>query len=99
LLAGRGVERHLTRPKGTTMTATQITHAFEIGCRYGCRAAGDSDIIYRYTVVDRTAKFITVVDDYGRRRRCGVKTHNGIEWAEPEGQYAWSPSIVANRPE
>jgi len=77
----------------TTATATQ----FEVGQTYTTRSACDYDCIFIFTVIKRTAKFITVVDKFERETRCGVKTWNGVECAYPMGQYSMAPVISADR--
>jgi hypothetical protein len=75
-------------------TATQIK-AFEVGKTYSTRSACDYDCVFSYTVVKRSAKFITVRDKFGKGTRCGVSEWNGAESAFPEGRYSMAPSIQA----
>ena len=79
---------------------------FKVGNTYTARSACDYDTVYSWTVTARTAKFITLVEDYGTRfegetKRVGVKVsaENGIEWALPDGSYSMCPVIIADRPQ
>jgi hypothetical protein len=83
----------------TTATATK-THTFQVGTTYTTRSACDSDCIFRFTVIKRTAKFITVLRDNGADGeliRVGVKTDDRGEWALPFGSYSMAPVIRADR--
>lgn len=71
---------------------------FEVGRTYECRAMSDWDTVYSFTVVARSAKFITTTDRWGDRRRGGVWESNGAEWATPHGRYANCAVIRADRP-
>ena len=54
------------------------------------------DYIWRFLVIKRTAKFITVRDiATGDVSRCGVRAWNGSEYANPLGSYSMAPSIDA----
>jgi hypothetical protein len=77
----------------TIATATQ----FEVGQTYTTRSACDYDCIFYFTVIKRTAKFITVRDRFDRETRCGVMTFDGLERAYPTGRYSMAPVISADR--
>jgi hypothetical protein len=81
-----------------TITATkeQDMITFQPGTTYSCRSICNYDTIFSYHVISRTAKFITVDDGY-RVKRVGVKVHDGIEYANPDGVYSMCPSIYADR--
>lgn len=68
---------------------------FQIGTSYD---TGRGDYVWTYTVIARTAKFITIVDQYGEQARVGVRVHNGEEWASPMGSFSQAPVISAGRP-
>lgn len=70
---------------------------FEIGQTYSTRSSCDWDTIFSWTVIKRTAKFITVDDGYGEIKRVGVKVWNGVESAMPYGNYSMSPVIRAGK--
>ena len=71
---------------------------FQVGHTYRTRSACDWDCIFSYTVVSRTAKFLTLDDGY-QVRRVGVRVWDGRETASPEGRYSMSPLITADREE
>ena len=77
----------------TTATATK----FEIGQTYSTRSACDYECVFSYTVIKRSAKFLTVRDKYGKELRCGVKDFDGVERAFPEGRYSMAPQISSDR--
>ena len=73
---------------------------FEVGKTYGVRSICDSDCIFWFKVVKRTAKTVTITDGRDTWRR-------GI-WMDPEwfgdnevirplGKYSMSPILVAGR--
>jgi hypothetical protein len=72
--------------------------SFKIGDTYECRAYSNYDMVYQFTVVSRTAKFVTFRDRFGETRRVGVWESNGVEWASPYGKYANSATISAASP-
>lgn len=80
----------------TTHHKEPAMNTFQIGTTYTCRSSCNWDTIFAYTVISRTAKFITLTD--GREtKRVGVKMSDGVEIAEPEGRYSMSPVIYADR--
>ena len=81
----------------TTTTETTTITAFEIGGTYTARSACNSDCIWEWTVIKRTAKFITIEDDHGKISRVGVRVSDGSETADPMGRYSLSPVIRADR--
>ena len=74
------------------MTTTE--QAFQIGSIY---STGESrDYVWRFKVIKRTAKFITVQDILsGETRRVGVTNYGRGEIAYPLGTYSMCPSITA----
>ena len=79
-----------------TATATN-TAAFAIGTTY--TTGRGADYVWTFTVIARTAKFITVEDKYGEVTRVGVKNYDGREIALPLGTYSMAPVISSDRPE
>lgn len=73
------------------------TPTFTVGETYTTRFACDADSRLAYTVVKRTAKFITIRDHHGHTVRVGVKTGFEGEYALPQGAYSMAPVIRANR--
>jgi hypothetical protein len=73
------------------------TNTFQIGTTYSARSASDHNTIYSFTVIKRTAKFITIEDKWGDVRRAGVWMSGDTERAMPLGKFASAPVIVASR--
>jgi len=74
-------------------TTTDIA-AFQIGQYVSARSLCDWDIVFGFTVVARTAKFVTLADDH-RTYRVGVKVYAGREYALPFGNYSMAPIVYA----
>lgn len=70
---------------------------FEAGSTYTTQSAIDHTDVTDYTVVRRTAKFVTLRRDDGHTCRVGVKTDHRGEWARPEGRYSMAPILMAHR--
>lgn len=70
---------------------------FAVGDTYETRAYSDWDTVYRFTVVARTARFVTFEDRWGDTRRVGVWTTDGVEWAAPYGRYANCAVVCAGK--
>ena len=73
-------------------------NTFQVGTIY---TTGESrDYVWRFEVVKRTAKFITIRDILsGETKRVGVSVSpfDGIEYAMPLGSYSMAPSLDADR--
>jgi hypothetical protein len=70
---------------------------FAAGQTYAIRSIGDNDCVFRFTVLSRSAKRITIKSNFGVKT-VGVKPskyHNGSEMAYPLGNYSMSPMMVA----
>jgi hypothetical protein len=65
---------------------------FEVGQELAVRSLGDWDCVYRFTVVSRTAKFVTL-NYYGEPKRVGIKTDNEGEYCYPLGSYSMAPRL------
>ena len=77
----------------TTATAT-----FTVGATYSARSICDGETVWLFTVVARTAKFVTLLRDNGadgETLRVGVKTDDQGEWALPFGRYSMAPVLRA----
>lgn len=70
---------------------------FEVGKTYTCRAIGDHNLIYRWTVIARTAKRLTLRNAHGRECVRGVSRYDGDEVCYPSGKYSMCPIIRAGR--
>lgn len=71
----------------TTPQSTIETTAFQVGETYSATSACDSNCVWTFEVVARTAKFITLREDSGETMRVGVRAHDGEEWASPFGSF------------
>jgi len=71
---------------------------FEVGATYFARSTGDYDCIYKYRVVKRTEKTITLDGDgWEKPQRKKVYDYNEIEHCRPEGSYSMAPIIGADK--
>jgi hypothetical protein len=78
------------------MKNTDTTTTFQPGNVYSTGEA--RDYVWRFKVIKRTAKFITIADiQNGETRRVGVTVWNGVEHALPLGSYSMAPGIAADR--
>jgi len=74
------------------------TTTFQANETYATRSNCDSDTIFAWTVVRRTAKTMTVRDELdGKEKRVGIKTDDQGEWAMPDGRYSMCPVIRSSR--
>lgn len=80
------------------MTTTTATDTFKVGSTYTARSAANYDCVWAFTVIKRTAKFVTLLEG-ADTMRVGVKTDRDGEWALPFGTYSMAPVIRANRDE
>jgi len=69
---------------------------FEAGVSYFCRSACDSDCVWHFTILRRTASSVWVLVD-GKECRRAVRVWNGVEKFEPFGRYSMSPVVSADR--
>lgn len=76
---------------------TTTTTTFQIGETY---TTGRADYVWEFTVIGRTAKFLTLLDEYGTTIRvgCSISPYDGVERALPLGRYSMAPVISADRP-
>jgi hypothetical protein len=79
------------------MENTQTTQAliqFKVGEQLSARSLCDYDCIFRFEVISRTAKFVTL-KYFNDTKRVGIKVRNGREYCSPLGVYSMSPTITA----
>ena len=92
-----------TNNKGAAMNTT-----FEVGQTYTARSIGDSDCVFEFEVVKRTAKFITISNAmFDGPKRVKVFTlrdwfdennyQASFETAMPLGSYSMAPTIRSDR--
>jgi len=73
------------------------TSTFNPGITYTARSIGDHNCVFRFTVIKRTAKFITVTSKMSGVQRVGISDWDGVESAFPEGKFSMAPIIRADR--
>lgn len=79
-----------------------MTNIFQVGETYSARSNCDYDTVWHFTVVSRTAKFITIQEGRGKPYRVGVTVstwqNESYEFALPLGRYSMAPVISARAP-
>ena len=83
----------MTIPAANTLPST----TFEVGKVYSCRSACDSNCVWSFVVVSRTAKQVVLVGDDMAEVRRGIVEHDGVECCFPLGKYSMAPIIRATR--
>lgn len=74
---------------------------FKVGEVYECRSLCCYDSIYRWKVIPRTAKQLTLVEmDHTNAKpfKRGVRVYEGKETCRPNGSFSMCPVIFADRP-
>lgn len=70
---------------------------FQVGTEYSARSLGDYDCVWTFTVIKRTARFVTI---QGRGldgpKRLGIKMLDGVEYVRPLGSYSLAPFLMAD---
>jgi hypothetical protein len=69
---------------------------FEVGKSYATRSACDHDCIFRFTILSRTAKTVTV-EVHGKTVRRGLAIWDGVETFKPFGTYSICAIMKADR--
>lgn len=90
------VYRGINPNSEVTVEWTEDVWPFVVGEIYACRSIGDWNCIWQFVVVKRTAKFITIKDDY-ETKRVGVQVRDGVERCSPLGRYSFSPTLSADK--
>lgn len=70
---------------------------FIVGRKYYMRSACNYDCMWKYTVVDRTAKTVTLEDDNGKMIKCRLSEYDGAERCKPLGSYSMAPVLRADK--
>lgn len=66
---------------------------FVPGTTVQCRSYADYDCVFQFTVVSRTAKFVTLLY-FGEERRVTLRTDSeGREYCLPLGRHSMSPML------
>lgn len=77
------------------MPVPEVTKQFVIGSEVSCRSLGDYECVFRFTVLKRTAKFVTL-RYHGTEHRVALRTwSDGAEYCYPLGTYSMAPMLKA----
>ena len=69
---------------------------FEIGETYYCYSTADYNCTWKYVVIARTDKTVTLLNhDEAIKRKITIQ--NGIEVVYPKGRYSMAPKLTAKR--
>jgi len=71
-----------------------MKNTFETGKTYQVRSICDYDCIFSYTVISRTAKFITI-KVMNEIKKVKVFNYEESEACYPQGKYSMSPMLKA----
>ena len=75
-----------------------MTTQFQIGRTYYQASICDHNCIFRFTILARTAKSVTIHIN-GKTVRRGLSVYNGVEQFKPHGSYSMCTIIGADRME
>lgn len=79
-------------------SATASRSSFTVGEFVTARSACDSDCVWTFEVIGRTAKFVTIRDtSTGDVSRVGVIASPEGEWARPFGAFSMCPIVRPGR--
>lgn len=71
---------------------------FQVAQKFQATSACDHECVWTFTVLARTAKFVTLLEDGAAVPvRVGVRTWDGVEFCSPFGTYSMAPSLSADR--
>jgi len=73
-----------------------MTTTFQVGRTYFDRSACDYDCVFKFTILDRTAKSV-VVNVHGKTKRRGLSIYEGVEQFRPFGSYSMCAVVRADR--
>ena len=72
---------------------------FEVSKVYAARSIGDYDCIFKYVILKRTKKTVTIKNIHGEEHRRTIEADNlnGVEFETiyPEGKYSFAPRLKA----
>ena len=73
-----------------------MTTQFQVGQTYATRSICDSECIFSFAILARTAKSVTV-QVHGKTVRRGLSIWNGVEQFKPYGSYSMAATISADK--
>jgi len=69
---------------------------FKVKKSYSTRSICDSNCIWNFEVIKRTAKTVTIFDKMDRvEKRCKIHIYDNCEMIYPLGHYSMAPSLRA----
>lgn len=75
---------------------TPTTAAFEVGKTYTCTSICDSECVYSFPILKRTAKCVWI-KHHNKIVRRTVRVSFGVEQIDPHGRYSMSPVLCARK--
>ena len=73
---------------------------FEVGKTYATTSICNSDCVFCYTIISRTASSVTLVDNHGNHKTCRISkklsAYRNAETVYPEGNYSMCPMLSAD---
>jgi len=81
-------------PQMTPANDNTASTKLATGRTYRCRSICDHDCIFSFTVIGRTAQWVTITA-HSKPVRRKVRLVNGIEHIDPHGRYSMSPVLAA----
>ena len=82
----------------TTTTNTTEIIRFAVGDQLTARSLADYDCIFRFEVLSRTAKFVTM-KYWNQEKKVGIKVRDGREFCYPLGTHSMAVSVHAQEAE
>lgn len=73
-----------------------MTKTFETGKTYATRSICDSECVFAFTILGRTAKTVTT-QVHGKTVKRGVRIYDGVEQFMPFGNYSMAAVITADK--
>jgi hypothetical protein len=88
-----GIDPEDYRPKSAPTRIPEPGSQFVVGQELSCRSLGDWDCVFRFTVVKRTAKFVTLLY-HGIENKVAIRHwSDGVEYCYPLGTYSMAPAL------
>jgi hypothetical protein len=71
---------------------------FEKGVTYAAKSICDSNCAFKFKIIKRTAKTVTIYDHINKKNRnCRVNEYDGQETIYPLGKYSMAPMLRATK--
>ena len=98
-VGGKRIETVVLLPPHLDIEALTIKEdpkAFVVGETYSVRSIGDHNCIWKFEVIKRTAKTVTLKHQDGTVKASRIRIYDGEEVVSPFGRYSFSPTLGAN---